>query len=89
MEGREGGGRRNGNENEEGGNFLAKYAEVVRSMIHAKPPQYYVIQRWTKEWSLGCVNLCPAARVSKEAGFKQPRDHSFAQPCTSLLYACS
>ena len=40
------------------------------------------IQGWAKEWSLGCVNLQPAARGSQEAGFTQPRDHSFAQPCT-------
>ena len=26
-----------------------------------------------KEWSLGCVNLRPAARGSQEAGFTQPR----------------
>ena len=40
------------------------------------------IQGWAKEWSLGCVNSCPAARGSQEAGFTQPRDHSFAQPGT-------
>ena len=39
------------------------------------------IQGWTKEWALGCVNSCLAARGSQEAGFTQPRDHSFAQPC--------
>ena len=33
-------------------------------------------------WSLGCVNSLPAARGSQEAGFTQPRVHSFAQPCT-------
>ena len=36
---------------------------------------------WAKEWCLGCVNSRPAARGSQEAGFTQPRDHSFAQPC--------
>ena len=25
--------------------------------------------------ALGCVNLCPAARGSQEAGFTQPREH--------------
>ena len=35
-----------------------------------------------KEWSLGCVNSRQAARGSLEAGFTQPRDHTFAQPCT-------
>ena len=39
------------------------------------------LQGWAKEWSLGCVNSRPAARGSQEAGFTQPRDHSFAQPC--------
>ena len=29
------------------------------------------------------MNSCPAARESQDAGFTQPRDHSFAQPCTS------
>ena len=42
------------------------------------------IQDWAKEWSLGCVNLCPAARGSQKAGFTQPRDHSFAQPCIGI-----
>ena len=32
--------------------------------------------------SLGCVNACPAARRSQEAGFTQPRDHLIAHPCT-------
>ena len=32
---------------------------------------------------LGCVNSPPAASGSQEAGFKQPRDHSFAQPCSA------
>ena len=39
------------------------------------------IQRWAKEWALGCVNSPPAAGGSQEAGFTQPRAHSFAQPC--------
>ena len=34
-----------------------------------------------KEWSLGCVISCLAARESQEVGFTQPRDHSFAQHC--------
>ena len=42
----------------------------------------YDVQGWAKEWSLGCVNLHPTARGSQEAGFKQPRDHSVAEPCT-------
>ena len=41
------------------------------------------LQRWAKEWALGCVNSPPAARGSQEAGFTQPRAHSFAQPCTA------
>ena len=41
-----------------------------------------IIQGWAKEWSLGCVNLRPTARGNQEAGFTQPRDHFFAQPCT-------
>ena len=42
---------------------------------------HYILQSWAKEWSLGCVNLHPTARGSQEAGFTQPRDRSFAQPC--------
>ena len=38
------------------------------------------VQGLAKEWSLGCVNLPPAARGSQQAGFTQPRDHYFAQP---------
>ena len=34
------------------------------------------------ECSLGCVNSHPAARGSQEAGFTQPRTHSFVHPCT-------
>ena len=34
-------------------------------------------------WSLGYVNSRPAARGSQQAGFTQPRDHSFAQHCNS------
>ena len=41
------------------------------------------VQGWAIEWFLGCVNSRPAARGSQEAGFTQPRDHSFAQRCTS------
>ena len=41
------------------------------------------IQGWAKEWSLGCVNSRPVARGSQEAGFTQPRDHSFSQRCTN------
>ena len=33
-------------------------------------------------WSLGCVTSRPVARGSQEAGFTQPMDHSFAQPCS-------
>ena len=40
------------------------------------------LQRWAKEWALGCVNSPIAAGGSQEAGFTQPRAHSFAQPCT-------
>ena len=39
------------------------------------------IQGWAKEWALGCVNSPPAPRGSQEAGFTQPRAHSFAHPC--------
>ena len=40
------------------------------------------MQDSAKEWFLGCVNSIPVARGSQEAGFTQPRDPSFAQPCT-------
>ena len=39
---------------------------------------YFILQGWAKEWSLGCVNSRPAATGSREAGFTQPRDRSFA-----------
>ena len=39
------------------------------------------VQRWAKEWALVCVNSPHAAGGSQEAGFTQPRAHSFAQPC--------
>ena len=45
------------------------------------------VQGWAKEWSLGCVNSRPAARGSQEEKFTHPRDHSFAQPCNSRLFA--
>ena len=32
------------------------------------------------------MNSPPAARGSQEMGFTQPQDHSFAQPCTCLLW---
>ena len=40
------------------------------------------VQRWDKEWTLGCVN--PASWLSLAAGgeFTQPRVHSLAHPCT-------
>ena len=44
-----------------------------------------LLQGRAKEWSLGCVNSCPVARGSQVAGFTQPRDHSFAQPCTYMI----
>ena len=40
------------------------------------------LQGWAKEWDLGCVNSQPTARGCQEAGYTQPRAHSFAQPCT-------
>ena len=43
-----------------------------------------LVQGSTKKWSLGCVNSRPAARGSQEAGFMQPRDLSFAQPCNAM-----
>ena len=42
------------------------------------------LQSWAKERALGCVNSTPAARGSQEAGFTQPRAHSFPQPCKRL-----
>ena len=37
-----------------------------------------------KEWSLGCVNSPSTARGTQEAGFTQPKDHSFAQLYTDM-----
>ena len=41
------------------------------------------VQRWTKRWALGCVNLRPAAIESQEAGFAQPRAHLLSDPCNT------
>ena len=43
------------------------------------------IQRWAKEWALGCVNLRPAVRGSQEEGFTQPRANYFAQHVQRIL----
>ena len=43
--------------------------------------KFFSVQGWAKERALGYVNSPPAARRSQEAGFTQPRAHSFAQPC--------
>ena len=40
------------------------------------------VQGWAKEWSLGCVNPASWLPVAVGHKFTQPRDHSFAQPCT-------
>ena len=42
------------------------------------------VQGWAKEWPLGCEN--PASLLPLAAGgeFTQPRDYSFAHPCTRL-----
>ena len=39
-----------------------------------------VVQGSAKRWSLGCVNLPPAARGTQEAGFTQPRAGLLADP---------
>ena len=39
------------------------------------------VQRSSKEWSLGCVKRAPIARGSRDAGIRQPRDHSLAIAC--------
>ena len=39
------------------------------------------VQGWAKKLFLDCVNSRSTARGSQEAGFTQPGDHSFAQPC--------
>ena len=40
-----------------------------------------ILQSWAKQWGLGCVNLS-TYQGSQEAGFAQPRAHSFTQLCT-------
>ena len=37
---------------------------------------------YKKDWSIGCVNSRTVAKGIQEAGFTQPRDHSFPQPRT-------
>ena len=75
--------------------LLGEGAESALQRVHVKPEDeceiefqnnwgYFFspyIQSWAKERALGCVNSPPAARGSQEAGFTQPRAHSFAQPC--------
>ena len=58
---------------------LTVWSILFSGSIFYPKPKY--VQGWAKEWSLGCVNSRPAARGSQEAGFTQPRDHSFAQHC--------
>ena len=47
------------------------------------------MQGRAKERALGCVNSPSAARGSQKAGFTQPRDHSFAQPCNRAEVYCA
>ena len=53
------------------GLFLdSKYFRLMRSILWIK-------FGLTLDW-LGCMNSCPAARGSQEAGFTQPRDHFYS-----------
>ena len=38
-------------------------------------PTCHPVQSWAVSWSLGCVNSCPAAIGSQDAGITQPRAH--------------
>ena len=40
-----------------------------------------VVQGSAKEWSIGCVKRAPAARVIRDMGITQPKDHYLADPC--------
>ena len=42
------------------------------------------VHSWAKERVIGCVNSHLAAKGSQEAGFTQPRAHSFAQHCSAM-----
>ena len=42
------------------------------------------IQGSATEWSLGCVIPASWLTVAEGGHFTQPRDHSFAQPCTDV-----
>ena len=44
-----------------------------------------IVQGSAKRWSLGCVNLPPAARGSLEAEITQPRATLLADPCSKRL----
>ena len=44
------------------------------------------VQGSAKEWSLGCVKHVSFARGGQDLGFKKPRDHSLADPCTKITY---
>ena len=39
------------------------------------------LQGSAKEWSLGCVKRAPTARVIRDMGITQPKDHYLADPC--------
>ena len=65
-----------------GGAFSNKSKK--QSTLHFSNNLCNKVQRWAKEWALGCVNSPHAARGSQEAGFTQPRDHSLADHTPSI-----
>ena len=44
------------------------------------------VQGSSKRWAVGCVQSCPAARGSQEAGFTQPRAQPFSCTVMHLLW---
>ena len=46
-------------------------------------PSVVSIQASAQKWSIGCVKCAPVARGGQDAGFTQPRDHSYADPRNS------
>ena len=45
------------------------------------PKSFLDIQRWAKEWMVGCVNTASWLPLAAGCEFSQPRARSFGQPC--------
>ena len=64
--------------------FLREICCLLQFICREMVNHFIYIQGSARRLALGCVNSCPMARGSKEAGFTQPRDHLIAQLCTLM-----